>query len=68
VDNTTPQAAIGEALGHKEFRHNVLNAAERSYLEALLNARIIVMAEAARRAAMDGRNLYDKLARVGLHV
>jgi DNA-binding NtrC family response regulator len=64
---SSSQSTADMPPSYKEFKHNVLTAADRSYFEALLHACDGIIAEAARRAGMDRKNLYEKLKELGLH-
>jgi DNA-binding NtrC family response regulator len=55
-------------LSYKEFKNNILSAAEKEYFKSLIDASSGNIAKAARMAGIDRKNFYDKLKQFGLTI
>jgi DNA-binding NtrC family response regulator len=53
---------------YKEFKNNVLSAAEKEYFKSLVDASSGNIAKAARMAGIDRKNFYEKLKQFGLTI
>ena len=53
---------------YREFKNNVLSAAEKEYFKSLVDASSGNIAKAARMAGIDRKNFYEKLKQFGLTI
>jgi DNA-binding NtrC family response regulator len=53
---------------YKEFKNNILSAAEKGYFKSLVDASSGNIAQAARMAGIDRKNFYEKLKQFGLTI